>query len=69
RLARQRTELANERTLRLFISRLRKNYCVRQNFIDLRICNSGETSGRMLKKAVQQGRRQIETRGVPSGVR
>ena len=27
RLARQRTELANERRLLLFISRLRENYC------------------------------------------
>ncbi len=30
---------------------------------------TGEASRRMLKKAVQQSRRRVETGGVPSGVR
>ena len=30
---------------------------------------NGRKEGRMLKKAVQQGRRRVETGGVPSGVR
>src|SRR5437016_1752113 len=34
-------------------SRLRKNYC--------------DTSDRMLEQSVQQGRRRVETGGVPSG--
>jgi len=57
RLARHGTELVSEHTWLLFIGRLRKYYCGTQNFTDLHICNSGKISGRMLKKATQQGRR------------
>jgi len=46
-----------------------KTIVVRQNFTDLHIWNNGGTPRRMLRKSVQQGRRRIETRGVPSGVR
>ncbi len=35
----------------------------------LHIWNNGKILCRMLKKAVQQGRRRIETGGVPLGVR
>jgi hypothetical protein len=40
-----------------------------QIFIDLQVSSNRITSRRMLKKADQQGRRRVETGGVPSGVR
>jgi hypothetical protein len=46
-----------------------KTLCIRRNFTSPHVLEIEESSRRMLKKAVQQGRRRIETGGVPSGVR
>jgi hypothetical protein len=46
-----------------------KTTLAREN-LRVRTCDTtAEHSRRMLKKAVQQGRRRVETGGVPSGVR
>jgi hypothetical protein len=39
----------------------------RESFYGSHRWHNGKTPGRMLKKAVQQGRRRAETGGVPSG--
>ena len=42
---------------------------VRYSFNGPHVRDKRGTASRMLKKSVQQGRRRIETGGVPSGVR
>ena len=46
-----------------------KAMLARANFEVRTHAMTGEQSSRMLKKFVQQGRRRVETGGVPSGVR
>jgi hypothetical protein len=46
-----------------------KTLCIRLNVTSPHVLEIEEYSRRMFKKAVQQGRRRIETGGVPSGVR
>ena len=43
--------------------------CIRRKITSPQVLEIEEYSRRMLKKAVPQGRRRIETGGVPSGVR
>ena len=50
-------------------NRLQENYWAGEDFTDPHVWSNRKTSRRMLKKAVQQGRRRVETGGVPSGVR
>jgi hypothetical protein len=43
-----------------------KTISAERNFDDLHVLDNGRTAHRMLKKSVQQGRRRVETGGVPS---
>src|SRR6185295_15773087 len=50
-----------------FSNRLPKNIVAGENFTGPHVWSNRKTSCRMLEKADQQGRRRVETGGVPSG--